>query len=214
MDIFELFFGEKSDSYLQTLSKSGIEKYYREDYVGAIQDFSNAIQLFPDNPILYLMRGTAHLDGGNTFHAEKDLFSALNLDKSNYLILYRLGMLLHKRRDRDSGLRFLIDSYDTHQSEDFEKWGLGEKKMLFVSKRTIALNIGGFLIDVQRFEEGLSYLEKAIEHDPNDPNSYHIKGMSLAKIGRIREGIDYVKKAVQLGSPTAEWSLKALEQIL
>lgn len=214
MDIFKFFFGEKSDSDLHTLSKSGIEKYDREDYVGAIQDFSNAIRLFPDNPILYLMRGTAHLDGGNTFHAEKDLFSALNLDKSNYLILYRLGMLLHKRRDTTSGLRFLIDSYDTHQSEGFEKWGLGEKKMLFVSKRTIALNIGGFLIDVQRFEEGLAYLERAIEHDPNDPNSYHIKGMSLAKIGRVREGIAYVKKAVQLGSPTAEWSLKALEQIL
>ena len=48
-------FGQTAGEYFM----SGIEKFAHQDYIGAIADFNNAIELKPDNALCYRMRGNS-----------------------------------------------------------------------------------------------------------------------------------------------------------
>jgi tetratricopeptide (TPR) repeat protein len=89
--------------------------------------------------------------------------------------------------------------------------GLGKNNILFVSKKVIACSLGDFLTQLQKFEEGFRYLDKAIELDSSYPNPYMTKGLGLAQIGRVDEGIKFLEKAKYLGILQAESIINMLK---
>lgn len=212
MGIFDGLFNSKTKQESIRTSQLGIEKYDRKDFDGAIQDFTKAINIHPENQDFYIMRGTAYESLGIDSESEKDFRKALQLDPKSFVASYRLGMFHYRKEDLKNAIKMLRVSYENYPVNDFDKQDNGNSKILFVSKRYLVGNLGNFLIKEKIFEEGLDFLEKAINADVNNPNSYVIKGMTLAEMGRKSEGILYIKKAIKLGSPSAEMALKALEQ--
>jgi adenylate cyclase len=53
-----------------------------------------------------------------------------------------------------------------------------------------------------RWDEALSEAEKAIALDPNDPNGYQAMSALLVNLGRAAEGLEHIKKAMQLDPQT------------
>lgn len=184
----------------KSLKYSGLalEKYERRDLSGAIEDFTKAIHEHPSNQNLYFMRGTAYEDMGNDIDAEKDFIKTLEMESNNFIAQYRLGMMFSRKKDLVSAVKWLQKAYKNSPDID-DSLGLGKNNILFVAKKLIAHNLGNFLTQLKKFDEGLKYLDKAIELDSNYSNAYMTKGLALAQIGKIKEGIVSLKKAKDLG---------------
>ncbi len=194
-------------------SQQGLEKHQAEDYSEAIIAFTKAITTQPTNQNFYIMRGTTYEDMGNDIEAEKDFRRTLELLPNDFVSAYRLGMVYFRKKDFENAIKWLKVSYDNSPDGDFEHLGLGKNNILFVAKKLIAGNLGNFLTQLKKFEEGFKYLDEAIRLDPNYPNPYMAKGAALAQMGRAKEGIPYLEKAEKLGVGQATMLIQLLKNM-
>lgn len=213
MGLFDDLFNKKRNPDAMIYSQLGLEKYERKDYLGAIQEFTKAINSHPENQNFYTMRGTVFEDAKNDVEAEKDFRKALELEPTSFIASYRLGMVYFRKEDFVNAIKWLEISYNNYPSGDFGSLGLGTNNIIFVARKLVAGNLGNFLTQVKKFEEGFKYLDEAIKLDPDYHNPYFVKGIALAQMGKPTEGIPYVKKAMELGSPSAAIGLQMLEQL-
>jgi tetratricopeptide (TPR) repeat protein len=227
MGLFDNIFGKKDEqkkinrlgkeyeinSEAMAQSQIGLDKYQNKDYKGAIDAFSNAINQMPKNQNFYTMRGTAYEDMGNDNEAEKDFRKTLELIPNDYVAAYRLGMVFFRKKDFENAIKWLKLSYENAVDVDHESLGLGKNNILFVAKKLIAGNLGNFLTQVKKYDEGFIYLDAAIKLDPNYPNPYMAKGGALAQMGRIKEGISYLEKAEKLGVAQATMLIQILKNM-
>jgi tetratricopeptide (TPR) repeat protein len=195
-------------------SRWGLDKYNAGDYKGAVVDFSLAINAHPENQNFYLMRGTAYEDMGDDIEAEKDFKRAIELENTGSVSTYRLGMLYSRKKDFENAIKWLKVSYENAIDVNLDHLGLGNNNIFFVAKKVIAGNLGNFLTQIKRIDEGFEYLEEAIKIDPNYSNPYIVKGLVLAQMGNPKDGIHYLKKAVSLGNTQAGMMLKMLEDLI
>lgn len=187
----------------------GLNKYLIKDYIGSIDAFSKAINLMPKNQNFYTMRGTAYEDMGNDIEAEKDFRKTLEYLPNDYVSSYRLGMVFFRKKDFENAIKWLKVSYDNVPEIDLEN---NEKNnIMFIAKKLIAGNLGNFLTQVKRYKESFVYLDEAINLDPSYPNPYLAKGLALAQLGNINEGILYLEKAEKLGASQATIIIQMLK---
>ncbi|MCD6111981.1 MAG: hypothetical protein J7J86_01795, partial [Bacteroidales bacterium] len=163
-------------------------------------------------------RGTVYEDMGNDEAAERDFRKNLELLPDSYVGAYRLGMFYFRKNDFENAIKWLETSYNNIPDVNIpdvnmEGLGLGKNNIIFVPKKVIVGNLGNFLTQVRRFEEGIRYLDEAIEIDPNYSNPYMAKGMAYAQMGQLRKGIPFLQKAAQLGNPQAEKAINMLEKL-
>lgn len=194
-------------------SQIALDAYNMQNYPVAIENFNKAINAQPSNQNFYTMRGTVYEDMGNDEAAERDFKKNLELSPDSYVGAYRLGMVYFRKKDFENAIKWLETSYNNIPDVDMEGIGLGKNNIIFVSKKVVVGNLGNFLTQVRRFDEGIRYLDEAIEIDPNYPNPYMAKGMAYAQMGQPRKGIPFLKKAAQLGVPQAETAINMLEQL-
>jgi tetratricopeptide (TPR) repeat protein len=194
-------------------SQFGLDKYEQKDYLGAVNEFTKAINAQPNNQNFYTMRGTAYEDLKNDLNAEKDFRKTLELNETDFVAAYRLGMIYFRRKDIENAVKWLRISHKNAPDVDLSSVGVTNNNIIFVHKKIIAGNLGNFLTQVRNFEEGFKYLDEAIELDPKYHNPYMAKGMAYAQMGKPEKGIPYLKKALELGNKEAEMAIKMLEQL-
>jgi len=193
-------------------SKKGIDKYQQKDLSGAVIDFTMAIFAQPSNQNLYIMRGTAYEDLGNDTEAENDFQKVLELSPDEYIAAYRLGMVYFRKKDFENAIKWLMVSYKNAPDVELKYFGHGQNNVFYISKKIIAGNLGNFLTQVKRYDEGFKYLDDAIKLDPAYPNPYISKGLALAQMGKLQEGIEYLQKAEKLGAGQATIMIQTLKQ--
>jgi tetratricopeptide (TPR) repeat protein len=194
-------------------SQRGFDNYQQQNYSGAVTDFTKAINAQPSNQNFYTMRGTAYEDMGNDTEAAKDFSKTLELHPGDFVAAYRLGMVYFRKKDFENAVKCLKVAFDNSLDSDLSHIGIGNNNILFVHKKIISGNLGNFLIQLKRFEEGFKYLDEAIRIDPQYANPYLAKGMAYAQMGKPKDGIPYLKKAIQLGNTQAGKALEMLEQL-
>lgn len=194
-------------------SQIGMEKYQQQDYRGAVDAFTKAINVMPKNQNFYTMRGTAYEDMGNDLEAEKDFKKTLELLPNDFLAAYRLGMVYSRKKDFENAVKWLRISHDNHPGSNLEHIGIGKNNILFIDKKVVCGNLGNFLTQLKRFEEGIKYIGEAIKIDPNYPNAVLTMGLALAQSGKPKEGIPYIEKAVKLGVAQAPMILQMLKNM-
>jgi len=77
---FSLIAQETDKEKYEALIKSGTEKDIKEDFNGAIKDFSKAIKLDPTNPLAYDKRGVTYIKTYKYSKAIKDFNTAIEYD--------------------------------------------------------------------------------------------------------------------------------------
>lgn len=194
-------------------SQQGLDKYQMQDYSGAVTAFTKAIDAMPTNQNFYTMRGTAYEDMGNDIEAEKDFKKTLELLPNDFLSAYRLGMVYSRKKDFETAVKWLKVSYDNHPALNLEDIGIGNNNILFIDKKIVCGNLGNFLTQLKRFEEGIKYLAEAIKIDPNYPNAVLTMGLALAQSGKPKEGIPFIEKAGKLGVAQTPMILQMLKNM-
>jgi tetratricopeptide (TPR) repeat protein len=195
------------------LSNKALENYKLKNYQSAVTLFTEALMLTPENQNLYLMRGTAFEDFGNDLEAENDFRKALEIEKNQFIAAYRMGMVYFRKKDLITAIEWLNISFENCPDGELMKIlenDYGKNNILFVSKKVIAANLGNFLIQIKNYDEGFKYLDCAIKLDPKYSSPYMTKGLALVQIGKASEGIDFLKKAEQMGIAQASTILKML----
>jgi Flp pilus assembly protein TadD len=188
-------------------SQNGLEKHQQGDFTGAVTEYSKAINVLPKNQLLYILRGMAYLGNGFTDEAKKDFHHAVELLPNEFIAAYRLGMIYYLENDIEKAISWLKKSYSN--AEDYHS-----EHFLFIDKKLIANNLGCFLLQVERVEEGIKYLNEAISLDPAYSNPQLSKGLALCKIGNYSEAFIYINKAVELGNQNAIESLKMVKKLI
>ncbi|MEM7554699.1 MAG: tetratricopeptide repeat protein [Cyanobacteria bacterium P01_A01_bin.84] len=104
----------KSQIKLETLTDAnaykqrGKNRYDVGDYLGAIEDYTQAIDISLQNHSLenevYRIRGDAHYDLGNHLEAIEDYTQAININSQDALAYYRRGCLWYDLADKASAI--------------------------------------------------------------------------------------------------------------
>lgn len=193
-------------------SQRGLDNYQRQNYAAAVADFTRAINAQPSNQNFYTMRGTAYEDMGNDTEAAKDFSKTLELYPTDFVAAYRLGMVYFRKKDFENAVKWLKVSYKNAPEVDMAHIGIGNNNIMFVHKKIIAGNLGNFLTQLKRYDEGFQYLDEAIRLDPKYSNPHMTKGLVLFQIGKQEEALKYIRKAAELGDPKAPEVLQMLNQ--
>jgi tetratricopeptide (TPR) repeat protein len=194
-------------------SQQGLDKYQLKDYSGSVAAFTKAINAQPTNQNFYKMRGTAYEDMGNDIEAEKDFRKTLELNPNDFVASYRLGMVFFRKNDFENAVNWLKISYQNSPDTDLSQLGITNNNILFIHKKIITANLGNFLTQLKKYEEGFIYLNEAIKLYPDYPNPYLTKGFALAQTGKVKEGISFLEKAEKLGMKQATGLIQILKNL-
>lgn len=180
-----------------------VELYGQKKYREAIDVLDKLIAKRPDFRQYYCSRGTVYEDMYNDVMAEKDFKKAVQLDPKDSLSQFRLAMLYHRKNDLHAAIEHLQISYDHHPFYD-DLLGKGVyNNILFIHKRVVACNLGNFLTQVGRYEEGYQILDEVIENCPDYAFPYFAKAHALARQEKYQEALKYAIKAEEYGHPSA-----------
>ena len=113
--------------------------------------------------------------------------------------LEQFGKAIEIRPQRIKSYRLSGDTLVRLQRED-EAIVMYEKAFSMGSRNTMLLNNMGYVlvdsgIDVER---GVRLIQKAVEKEPENPIFLDSLGWAYYKQGRIREGYDLIKKAIEV----------------
>lgn len=176
--------------------------YDAKQYNTAISHYDRVISSAPQEAMYYTRRGTVYEDMGDDNKAKVDFEKALQLNPDDYIAQFRLGMLYQRRNDVNNAVVWLRKSY-RNQSSYSSLLGNVYNNLIFVHKRVIAYNLGNFLIQLGRVDEGMQYIDEVIKNCPDYSYPFYVKGLTFASDGKYSEAAGYLKKASDLGHPTA-----------
>jgi tetratricopeptide (TPR) repeat protein len=152
-------------------------KNTKGDFQGAIEDFTQAIELTPDSPDFYYNRGNAYKTLDNLALAIKDYDKAIELNPDFEIAYYNRGLACSSQGDIESAIR------------DFDKAiELNPHSALAYSNRGNAyLKKGNPGMAIEDYN-------KAIELNPNSATTYYTRGNAYGTKGELASAIkDYVK---------------------
>lgn len=149
----------------------------------ALADFDKAIELEPNDPLSYTMRGYAHYHFEKYPQALKDWDKALQID-SAYLQAYLLRYLYHSHVLKDKKLAL---------SDLNKAIKLNPDKPLGYSMRSLF-----YLFDEERYDLALSDINKAIELDPNAGHHYSSRGYIYLKLEDYQRAIEDFNRCLEL----------------
>jgi tetratricopeptide (TPR) repeat protein/triacylglycerol esterase/lipase EstA (alpha/beta hydrolase family) len=166
---------KKADAYVNR----GVMHFRQKKYAKAIEDYTKAIALAPNNANAYINRGIAYSSQGNHERAIKDYNEALNIDTKN----------------ADAGVAL---SGDDNPAQKSAKGNLsnhpasGQNSDAYIN-RGIAYSSQG------RHEWAIKDYDEALKIAPDSADAYYAKGFTLALIeGKKQEAIDNYRTAADL----------------
>jgi S1-C subfamily serine protease/regulator of sirC expression with transglutaminase-like and TPR domain len=153
--------------------EQGNAKMDKEEYDGAIKDFSEAIRLDPRNAQAYLERGFAWACKDEFDNAIKDYDMAIRLDPKNARAYMNRGAARARKREFDNAIK----DYDVAIQLGW--------------KRTDVLTVrGDAWRDKKDYDRAFHDYDEAIRLDPNNANAFYSRGYAWL----YKEQFDWAKK--------------------
>lgn len=153
----------------------------------AILTFDRVLSLHGAYTNAYRLRGLAFALEGESERSLEDFNAAAALDSKNYEAMLSLGAKFgQQEKGLQAGYLFEIAARTAPE--------VALPQFMF----------GHFLLLSRRFEQGLRYIERAIELDPHQARYHHAKGFGLLGQGRVEEAVTFYKHAMVLDPESAE----------
>ena len=86
------------------LLSSANTKYKNQDYLGALTDYTQAIQIHPDDAMAFCCRGVVYYRLGDEENARIDYTRSIELDPNLAIAYYRRGFLRYAAKDYVSAI--------------------------------------------------------------------------------------------------------------
>ena len=153
----------------------------------AIEHYSHAIGLNPNNVSTYNNRGTAYSDKNEIDRAIDDYTQAIQLDTNCAMAYYNRGNAYRNKDDFDCAIEDFTKAIELNPdyTEAYNNRGLAHSK-------TGNLN------------RAIADYDKAIEMRPNDAEAYGNRGLAHSKTGNLDCVIEDFTKVIQLQPNDAE----------
>jgi protein O-GlcNAc transferase len=147
----------------------------------AITALDRAIFLDKTYVNAYRARGLAHALGEDEEKARADLAMAAALESKDYNAMLRLASAFGKSsRERQAGQLFEMAAALAPD--------IALPQMIF----------GNFLIHYRHYEEGLRYVDRALEIDPRYAPAHVARGFGLFGQGRVEEAVESYRRAAEI----------------
>jgi Tfp pilus assembly protein PilF len=110
----------------ETIVEQAAQKFQKEDYLGAINDLTEAIRLEPNNSELYLVRGASYTYSGNFEKAIEDCNQAIRISPNYadaYLLRGTISLILETQKakeDFEKALTLYKQQGDFSQAKEIE----------------------------------------------------------------------------------------------
>lgn len=166
--------------------------YGIRNYDIAIEDFTKAIQMQPDFEEGYFYRGLAYYDLEKNIEAIKDFSKVITLNRENTDAYFMRGIIKSNMNDRNGA----ISDYD----EIIKREKVAKPKIYKMG--TVYNNKGYCLVELNRLDEALPFLNKALELEPNESYIWGSRGELYYKRGDYRKCIIDMKKALEVSAKT------------
>lgn len=196
------------------LKDQGNEAYKRKDFATALDLYSQALSLTPNNPSLLLNQSAAHYEAGEYDAAVKKAEAAVDLarevgaDFTFYGKAYARMANAHVKADRlDDAVKFYNKSLTEHRTADtLAKLRETEKMIADRAKAALynpelaeaARNEGNEHFKAGRFVEAVTAYTEAIKRDEKDPRAYSNRAACYLKLAAIPEGLKDCETAIKL----------------
>ena len=193
----------------------GYAKYKTGDYVGAIADYTKAIQLKPNDAVIYYNRGLAKDKLNQHFAAITDYDSAIHL-KPDYVDAYnnrglmksKLGQHFAAIADFDMALRLKPDYALAYYNRGLEKYNLGQHfaaitdfDMALRLKSDFAdayVNRGNSKSNLGQHFAAIADFDMALRLKPDYALAYYNRANEKYKLGQYEAAIADYNLAIQL----------------
>lgn len=180
--------------------RQGIALLNRADYQGALEEFSQAIALNPNSARAYNLRGVAFFQLKNYKDAEEQFQKAVVLDGSYVEAYNNLGSLHFAKRQFDQAKEMFLKTLSL--SPDYVP---------------ALYSLGTLLLLQGKDAEGMSYLSRGIELDPEFLDTHKVlvldfpkPGSEMAEVyfvyakvyaarGNVDKTVEFLKKAQKAG---------------
>lgn len=196
------------------LKDQGNEAYKRKDFATALDLYTQALALTPNNPSLLLNQSAAHYEAGDYDAAVKKAEAAVDLarevgaDFTFYGKAYARMANAHFKADRlEDAVKFYNKSLTEHRTaETLAKLRETEKMIADRAKAALynpelaeaARNEGNEHFKAGRFVEAVTSYTEAIRRDEKDPRAYSNRAACYLKLAAIPEGLKDCETALKL----------------
>tara|TARA_R110001632_G_scaffold148797_4_gene266051 strand:- start:4307 stop:5587 length:1281 start_codon:yes stop_codon:yes gene_type:complete len=195
--------------------ESGWDKYYLDDFAGAIIDFTIAIKSAPDFASAYNNRGIAKYDLGDYKGAIADYTKAIEIDPDDAHAYYNRGNVKQKLKDYygaiadyNNAIELDLDYAVAYSNRGVVKRNLEDYKGA-IADYTKAIEIdpdgalaynnrGNVKADLEDYKGAIADYTKAIELDPEYAAAYYNRGNVKADLEDYKGAIADYTKAIEI----------------
>ncbi len=178
-------------------SARGMDKHESKDFVGAILDYSAALQIDPDNDTVLSLRGVAKLDSLDFLGAIDDFTQALKINSVRAEYYCNRGRAYLHTEEYDKAIQDQTMAIQLDPNYDEAYYYRGDAHF-----------------GLQKYKEATADYTMVIQITPLSTRAYYGRGMSRLLFGDKQNALDDLKRAQQSSNRIlADMATKALETL-
>jgi len=203
-----------TDPQMLNFQQQAINLYENEDYQGALDYATKAIQREPSNYYNYSLRASIKENMGDVDGALDDLKKSLYYGKDWYATYHSIATLYIRKQEPSMGLKAISIAFKLKESnKDLEQsipsvtpGGVVLRVELYV----MYANRANAEFQLKQYESAKRDVEQSLRINPDYARAYFLKGLIYIAMNEQESGIRFLNIAAEKGDPFA---LSMLAQI-
>ncbi|MEL7079523.1 MAG: tetratricopeptide repeat protein, partial [Cyanobacteria bacterium J06582_2] len=187
------FFGKLLSPFFQMTAddffKRGLDKQNEEDTLGAIADYSKAIELNPDLAEAYVNRGNAYLNLGEYQEAIADYNKAIELNPGDADAYINRGNAYLNLEEYQEAIIYFNKAIELNPN--------------YPNSALAYFNRGNAYGNLGEYQKAITDYNQAIELNSNYVDAYINRGNAYGNLGEYQEAITDCNKAIELNPDSA-----------
>lgn len=192
----ELNEGKKEKSLLPYYNRGQFLSMQRGDYEAAINDYTRAMEIDPNNSEPLIIRGKTYFVMANSEKykgRQRELF-----DKAIRDYTESISKFGSSARTKSEALSSRGTAYGAVGRFDESINDLTEAIKLYPQNKTAYSNRAVAYLNIKQYEKALSDYQEYLKIDPNDPNILYECGMMHRSLRHFEDAINTLTKAIKL----------------
>ncbi|MEH1820406.1 MAG: tetratricopeptide repeat protein [Nostoc sp.] len=172
---------EQKSKSAETYYNEGLEKYNNKDFRGAIEDYTQAIQINPNYAAAYINRGLARYDLGDNQAAIQDYNQAIQINPNDAAAYINRGSARSNLEDNQAAIQDYNQAIKINPNYANAYYGRGLARY----------NLGDNQAAIQDYNQ-------AIQINPNYANAYYNRGLARYNLGNNQAAIEDYNQAIRI----------------